>query len=116
MHNHKIALFLVLKETPYCSERVTGRKARSLQTEELGCKCQTVISSLSGRRKQTLYGTVFFLSYTNETMYLLWNLPFVKMVPPNFLTKRLTFFLCSNLGLIIAQQTSIHINCFMAGG
>ena len=29
---------------------------------------------------------------------------------------RLTFFLFSNLGLIIAQQTSIHINCFMAGG
>ena len=29
---------------------------------------------------------------------------------------RLTFFLFSNLGLIITQQTSIHINCFMAGG
>ena len=29
---------------------------------------------------------------------------------------RLTVFLFSNLGLIIAQQTSIHINCFMAGG
>ena len=29
---------------------------------------------------------------------------------------RLTFVLVSNLGLIIAQQTSIHINCFMAGG
>ena len=28
---------------------------------------------------------------------------------------RLTFFLFSNLGLLIAQQTSIHINCFMAG-
>ena len=27
---------------------------------------------------------------------------------------KLTFFLFSNLGLIIAQQTSIHINCFMA--
>ena len=26
------------------------------------------------------------------------------------------FFPFSNLGLIIAQQTSIHINCFMAGG
>ena len=46
-------------------------------------------------------------------MYLLWNLPFFKMVPPktNFF-----FFLFSNLGLIIVQQTSIHINCFMAGG
>ena len=29
---------------------------------------------------------------------------------------RLTFFLFSNLGLIIAQQTSIHMNCFMTGG
>ena len=29
---------------------------------------------------------------------------------------RLTFFLFSNFGLIIAQQTSVHINCFMAGG
>ena len=28
---------------------------------------------------------------------------------------RLIFFLFSNLGLIIAQQTSIHINCFMDG-
>ena len=29
---------------------------------------------------------------------------------------RLTFFLFSNLGQIMAQQTSIHINCLMAGG
>ena len=29
---------------------------------------------------------------------------------------RLTFFFFSNLWLIIAQQTSIHINCFMSGG
>ena len=29
---------------------------------------------------------------------------------------RLSFFVFSNLGLIIAQQTSIYINCFMAGG
>ena len=52
------------------------------------------------------------LSYVNETMYLLWNLPFFKIVPPktNFF-----FFLFSNLGLIIAPQTSIHIQCFMAG-
>ena len=25
---------------------------------------------------------MFFLSYVNETMYLLWNLPFFNMVPP----------------------------------
>ena len=40
------------------SERVTGRKARGLQMEEIGCKWQTVFSLLSGRRKQT--GNIFF--------------------------------------------------------
>ena len=56
---------------------------------------------------------MFFLSYVHETIYLLWNFPFFEMVPPktNFF-----FFSFSNLGLIITQQTNIHINCFMAGG
>ena len=45
------------------SERITGRKARVLQTEEIGCKCQTFLSLLSGRRKQT--SDIFFLLYTN---------------------------------------------------
>ena len=35
------------------SERVTGRKARGLQTDEIACKCQTFLSLLSGSRKQT---------------------------------------------------------------
>ena len=43
-------------------ERVTGRKARDLQTEEIGCKCH-FLSLLSGRRKQTT--DIFFLLYTN---------------------------------------------------
>ena len=34
-------------------ERVTGRKARGLQTEDIACKCQTFLALLSGRRKQT---------------------------------------------------------------
>ena len=34
-------------------ERVTGRKARGLHTEEIGCKRQTFLSLLSRRRKQT---------------------------------------------------------------
>ena len=34
-------------------ERVTGRKARGLQIEEIACKCQTFLSLLSGRRTQT---------------------------------------------------------------
>ena len=48
---------------------------------------------------------IFFLSYANEIMYLLWNLPFFKMVPPK-----------TNFWLLMAQQSSIHISCFMAGG
>ena len=44
-------------------ERVTGRKARGLQMEEIGCKCQTFFSLLSGRKKQT--SDIFFLLYTN---------------------------------------------------
>ena len=35
------------------TERVTGRKARGLQMEEIACKCQTFLSLLSSRRKQT---------------------------------------------------------------
>ena len=45
------------------SERVTDRKARGLQMEEIACKCQTFFSLLSGRRKQT--SNIFFLLYTN---------------------------------------------------
>ena len=37
------------------TERVTGRKVRGLQMEEIGCKYQTFfISLLSSRRKQTI--------------------------------------------------------------
>ena len=35
-------------------ERVTGRKARDLQTEEIGCKCQTFFISLKWQ-KETNY-------------------------------------------------------------
>ena len=45
------------------TERVTGRKARGLQTEETGCKCLTFLSLLSGRKKQT--SDIFSLLYTN---------------------------------------------------
>ena len=67
--------------------------------EEIGRKCQTFfLSPLSSRRKQTtsvrffshlhtkskagFSMEMFFLSYVNETVYLFWNLPFFKMVPP----------------------------------
>ena len=56
-----------IKKMWYMYERVTGRKARGLQTKEIGCKCQTFfISLLSGRRKQTSHICIFFpLLYTN---------------------------------------------------
>ena len=38
---------------PVVCERVTGRKARGLQMEEIACKCQTFLFLLSGRRKQS---------------------------------------------------------------
>ena len=37
------------------TERVTDRKARGLQMEEIGCKYQTFFSLLSGRRKQVIF-------------------------------------------------------------
>ena len=46
-------------------ERVTGRKARGPQTEEIGCKCQTVfLSPFSSRRKYTVSIRFFSLLYT----------------------------------------------------
>ena len=45
------------------AERVKGRKARGLQMEEIGYKCQTFLSLLRGRRKQI--SNIFFLLYTN---------------------------------------------------
>ena len=45
---------------PCTGERVTGRKARGLKTEEIACKHQTFLSLLSGRRKQT--SDIFSLS------------------------------------------------------
>ena len=37
----------------YVCERVTGRKARGLQREEIACKCHTFFSLLSARRNQS---------------------------------------------------------------
>ena len=62
-------------------ERVTGRKSRGPQTEEIGCKCQTFfISLLSGRRKQTTSVKFFpfaILCCHDETWFHL-NLTFLK--------------------------------------
>ena len=51
------------------SERVTGRKDRGLQTEEIGCKCQTFLSLLSGRRRQT--SNIFFFSIKFKRRFFL---------------------------------------------
>ena len=51
------------------TERVTGRKARGLQTEERGSKCQTFFSLLSGRRKNERY--VFPSLYKFKRWFLL---------------------------------------------
>ena len=66
-------------------------------------QCHTFfISSLSSRRNFFLLHTklkggfsmeMFFLSYVNETMYLLWNLPFFQMGPP-----KTNFFFSQTLG------------------
>ena len=51
-------------------EGVTGRKARGLQTEEIACNCQTFLSLLSGRKKQT--SDIFFPSlYKFKRRFLL---------------------------------------------
>ena len=80
------------------------------QQEETNYKCQNFFL-LHTKLKGGFSMEMFFLSYVNETMYLLWNLLFFQMGPP-----KTNFFLFSNLGLIMTQQTSIHINCFMAEG
>ena len=67
------------------------------------------ISSLSSRRKQTLHGNVFL------KLLMKLCICFGICLSSKWLHLRLTFFLFSNFGLIIAQQTSIQISCFMAG-
>ena len=51
--NHQLQVGVSCPPNTEDPERVTGRKARGLQTEEIACKCQTFLSLLSGRRKQT---------------------------------------------------------------
>ena len=55
------------------NEGLTGRKARGLQMEEVGCNCQTFLSLLSSRRKQTndiffSFSIQFFLTLFNFTI------------------------------------------------
>ena len=49
------------KQTCIGLERVTGRKARGLQTKEIGCKCQMFFISLK-QQEETTYVSDFFPS------------------------------------------------------
>ena len=54
LRGHDLVTEQITKQSVVYHERVTGRK------EEIACKCQTFLSLLSGRRKQTSY--IFFFS------------------------------------------------------
>ena len=66
-------------------ERITGRKARGPQA--------------AGGNKLQVAGFFFF---------------FPSLLTKSVLPKSKFFFPFSKLGLIMAQQTSIHVNCFTA--
>ena len=51
------------------------------QQEEANYKCP-MFFLLHTKLKWAFSAEMFFLSYVNETVYLFWNLPFFKMVPP----------------------------------
>ena len=57
------------------SERITGRKARGLQMEEIGCKCQTFFSLSLKHLEETNYKCqIFFLSpYKIKSRFLYGN-------------------------------------------
>ena len=102
-------------------ERVTGRKARGPQ-------------AAGGNKLQVASVFFFFFLYTKPVLIMSWQhliLPWVNQwgffmlmklcicfgicLSSKWFRLGLTFFF-SNLGLIIAQQTSIPVSCFMAGG
>ena len=55
----------LLKYLTCIRERVTGRKARDLPVEEIGCKCQTFFTSLLSSKREQTSVTFFPLLYTN---------------------------------------------------
>ena len=59
----------LIGKDPDAGERVTGRMARGLQREEIACKCQTFLSLLSSRRKQT--SNIFPSLYKFKRRFLL---------------------------------------------
>ena len=54
---------------------------------------------------------MFFLSYVNETIYLLWNLPLFKTVPP-----KTNLFSFLKPWADNSSKNGVHISCFMDGG
>ena len=104
------------------NKRVTGRKVRGSQVAR-GDKSQVAnvfIPSLYKIKRgfhlvlpwanQCVFlMETFFLSYADETMYLLWNPPFFKMVPPETFS-----FLKPWAHTDSTNQSSV--NCLMAKG
>ena len=103
-----------------------GRPEIPKGQEEINCKWQTFPFSVDDTwfcinltflklwtNQCVFLMEMLFLRYVNETIYLLWNLPFFKLV--SVLPKANLFFLFSNLGLIMAKQTSIYVNCWWPG-
>ena len=60
---------------------MTGRKDRGPQVVALSILCWQHLV-LPWANQCIFLMERFFLNYVNETMYLFWNLPFCKMVPP----------------------------------
>ena len=107
---------------------VTGSKARGLQTEEIGCKNQTIFPSpLSSRRKQTAIPRFFFPSphkikrrflcgnvFLNFPMLMKLCICFgicLSLVPP-----KTNFFLFSNLGLDSSSVNQYSYQLFYGWG
>ena len=52
-------------------ERVTGRKARGLQMEEIGCKCQTFLSQRAGGNKLVLHFSPSLYKFNKTSLKIL---------------------------------------------
>ena len=95
-------------------ERVTGRKARGLQTEEIGCKCQTFLSLLSGRRKQTSDIFFFFIQILKEAYLKMlcchYTWFYLKLTILKLWVNQYIFFFYGNVCLKICSFTSDSVS------
>ena len=84
-------------------DRVTGRKARGLQTEDIGCKRQAFfLSLLSIRKKQSTSVRFFSLLYTKLKVFSYNSvLPWWHLIPPEL-----------NFSQILANQSIFLMEMF----